>query len=250
MGYARSHEQVRRARERRHSGPHDVLFVADGYRDVPDTREHPIPVDRETADAITSGSAFELCVAALAVAAAIVGISGIAATYMAALATMAVGFALLAQGGLLASRWNNAIRIEGRVRTEAVGIGTEVFGGLAGLALGVLAFFGVLPHVLMPIAAIVLGVALLLGGPTQPELAEVGRSGESGKRYRVTRRAVRTSGGVMVMAGLAALVLGTLALLVSTGPILTLSLVAMLCIGAALVLAGGAVTARFARRFG
>lgn len=247
MGYARTHEQIRRARERRRAN--EVLYVADGYRELPDTREHPIVVDRQTADAITSGSAFELVTAGLAVAAAVIGLSGIGPLYMASLATLAVGFALLAQGGMLAARWNNAVRIEGSMRTEAMGIGTEVFGGLAGVALGVLALLGIAPTVMLPIAAVVLGVALLLGGPTQPELAEVARADAPGKRYRVTRRAVRTSGGVMVMAGLGALVLGTLALLVSTGPILTLSLAAMLCIGSALVLAGGAVTARFARRF-
>ncbi len=58
--------------------------------------------------------------------------------------------------------------IAGSERTEAVGIGTEVFGGLAVIALGVLALFGVSPLTLLPVAALVLGVALLLGGPAQP----------------------------------------------------------------------------------
>lgn len=248
MGYARTHEEYRRARQRRRAGDHEVLYVADGY----DTRDDlPRVVDRRTAATITSGSIFEVVMATAAVVAAVAGLSGVAPRMLAALATIAVGFALLAQGGLLAARWNDAIRIPGRERTEAVGIGTEVFGGLAGLVLGVLALLDLMPLVLLPVAAIVLGVALLLGGPTQPELAEVARPGaEPGRRYRVSRRAVRSSGSVMVMAGLGALVLGTLALLVSTGPILTLALAAMLCIGMALVLAGGAVTARFARRFG
>ena len=59
---------------------------------------------------------------------------------------------------------------------------------------------------------------------------------------------VQASAGVMTMVGIATAVLGILALL-GVGPALTLTLVALLCVGASLVLAGGALTARFARRF-
>ncbi len=52
----------------------------------------------------------------------------------------------------------------------------------------------------------------------------------------------------MVMAGVAAIALGILAL-ATDGPVLLLSLIAMVCIAAALVLAGGTLAARFARRF-
>jgi hypothetical protein len=203
--------------------------------------------DRQTQAAIASGSSFELFAGLIGLVCAIVGVAGYAQVWMAAIAIIALGFALLAQGGTMAARWQNAEHIAGSERTEAVGIGTEVFGGLAALALGVLALLHVMPLVLIPIASIVLGTALLLGGPAQPELVEAGRAG-SPQRWRVTRDVVRTSGGVMVMAGLAAIVLGVLAL-ASGGPVLLLSLIGLVTVAAALVLAGGALAARFARRF-
>ncbi|MBA3397311.1 MAG: hypothetical protein H0T89_32090 [Deltaproteobacteria bacterium] len=203
--------------------------------------------DRGTQIAIASGSSFELFAGVIAVAVGVAGIAGYAPIYLASTATIAVGFALLAQGGTMAARWQNAVHIAGSERTEAVGIGTEVFGGLAGIALGVLALFGVSPLTLLPVAALVLGVALLLGGPAQPQIAEVAPA-RSPRRWHVTRDAVRTSSGVMVMAGVAAIALGILAL-ATDGPVLLLSLIAMVCVAAALVLAGGALAARFARRF-
>jgi uncharacterized membrane protein HdeD (DUF308 family) len=83
----------------------------------------------------------------------------------------------------------------------------------------------------------------MLGGPTQPALAA---GHESGPRWRVTRDAVRASGGVMAMAGVAAIVLGILAL--TGGPVLALVLVAFLCVAASLIVAGTALTARIAQR--
>lgn len=233
----------------RATGPQSpgVLF-AGNYAALPDTSKQPILLDRPTSEAIVTGSSFELAAALVAAACAIAGLADVLPVRLAALATLGVGFALLAQSTTLAARWSDAVKIRDSERAEAVGIGTEMFGGLGGIALGVLALVDILPFILLPVAAITIGVALLLGGPTQPELAEVAPASSVGKHYRVTRRAVRTSGGVMAMAGLGAVVLGALALLVSTGPIVTLCLAAMLCIASALVLAGGAVTARFARR--
>lgn len=203
--------------------------------------------DRATQVAIASGSSFELLTGLIAAVVTIIGLVGYYPLYMAAIATIAVGFALLAQGGTMAARWQHAVHIAGTERAEAVGIGTEVLGGLAGIVLGVLALFGVEPLTLLPIAALVLGGSLLLGGPAQPHIAEAAPA-SSPRRWHVTRDAVRTSSGVMVMAGIAAIVLGVLAL-TESAPILTLSLVAFLCVAGALVLAGGALTARFARRF-
>lgn len=215
--------------------------------DQPDDQVIPTQVDQGTQVAIASGSSFELFAGLIGAVVAVMGLTGAFPLYMAAIATIAVGFALLAQGGTLAARWENAVHIEGSERTEAVGIGTEVFGGLAAITLGGLALFGVAPAVVLPVAAAVLGAALMFGGPAQPQIAQIAPSA-SHPRWRVTRDAVRTSGGVMVMAGLAAIILGVLAL-TESAPVFTLTLIALLCVAAALVLAGGALTARFARRF-
>lgn len=212
----------------------DVIYRAKGV----DSSE-----DRARQLAIASGSTFEAFAGVVGAALAIAGIAGYAPVYMAAIATIAVGFALLAQGGALAARWQNAEHIPGSERKEAIGIGTEVLGGFAGIALGVLALLKVVPLVLLPVAALVLGAALMFGGPAQPQIAEAAPA-----RYRVTRSSMRTSSSVMVMAGLAGIVLGVLGLAMD-GYTLVMSLIAMLCIAGSLVVAGGTLTARFGRRF-
>lgn len=203
--------------------------------------------DRVTRMVVTSGSSFELFCGLIAIGAAIVGLAGYYPLSMAAFATIAVGFALLAQGTTIAARWRQAVHIVGSERTEKLGISTEMFGGLAAIVIGVLALVYVNPLTLLPVGSLVVGVALLLGGPAQPDIAEVAPA-ITARRYQVTRNAVRTSSGVMVMAGLAAIVLGILAL-VGSAPVLVLSLVAMVCTAAALVLSGGTLIARFSKRF-
>ena len=206
------------------------------------------PVDADTATAITSGSSFELFAASAAIVATIVGLLGFQPLFMLGFATTAVGFALIAQGGAIAARWETARHTAAHERTESFGIGAEIFGGFAAVALGVLALLHFHPAILVPIGALVVGAALLLGGPVQAELA-AGTWSDSVRRWRVTRSAVRGSAGVMVIAGAAAIVLALLALLAPGGPAATLLLIAMLTVAVALVWAGASVTARFTQRF-
>ncbi len=238
MGYAPHNQDVRNVERRG-----EVIFMAHGRNGAMLGR----PTDKATQAAIASGSSFELFAGLIAAVVAVIGIAGYFPIHMAATATIAVGFSLLAQGGTLAARWQDADHIPTTERTEAVGIGTEVLGGFAGISLGVMSLLGVVPLILLPVSAIVLGAALLFGGPTQPQIAEAAPD-QPMRRYRVTRDAVRTSSSVMVMAGLAAIVLGVLGL-ATVGYTSVMALIAMLCIAGALMLAGGTLTARFARRF-
>jgi hypothetical protein len=101
-----------------------------------------------------------------------------------------------------------------------------------------------MPTILLPVSAIVFGGSLLLGGAAQPELSAI-----AGPANRTSiQGAVEASGGIMVLVGIASAVLGILALL-DVGPVITLALVALLCVGGALFFAGGALAARFMRRF-
>jgi hypothetical protein len=215
-------------------------------RKIPvETRE-----ERVTERVFASGSSIETIGGLAAIVLAVIGVTGFHQIYMLSAAAIAAGIALVAEGGSIAARWHDVLRrLDGERfdRSELIGgIGTEVFGGIVGIVLGVLSLAGVIPFVLLPVAAIVFGGSLLLGGAAQPDLEEL--VPERDPRYRrYTRDAIQASGGVMVMVGIAAAVLGILALL-KVGPMLTLSLVAMLCVGAALLVAGGALTARFARR--
>jgi hypothetical protein len=189
----------------------------------------------------------ELVAAIAGLAAAVIGLAGFEPLTLAAVATIAVGFALLLQGSTIARRWSDAIHIPATERSEAVSMGTEVIGGLSGMILGVLAIVGISPAVLLPAAGLVLGSALMLGGPAQPALVELGPA-TAPPRWYVVRDRVRASGSVMVMAGVAALVLGILAL-AAGGPVVRLTLVAMLCVAVSLVTATSSLIARVVRRF-
>jgi hypothetical protein len=170
---------------------------------------------------------------------------------MAGIATFALGIAVLAQGLAIVSRWKDAMRrIQGtrvKERELAGGISTEVFAGMVGVVLGIVGLSGVHPLIVYPVALIVFGGALLLGGAAQPDLVYLSPD-KNPKFARLTHDAIQTSGGIMVLVGIAGAVLGILGLL-QVGPILTLTLVGMLAIAAALVFAGGVLTARLLHRF-
>jgi hypothetical protein len=108
------------------------------------------------------------------------------------------------------------------------------------IILGVIAASEIRPLAVLPIASIALGLAALLGGPTEPVMTD------AGPRWRVTRDALRASGGLMAIAGLGAIALGALALL--GGPTLTLTLIAILCVALALIAAGTGLVARITHR--
>jgi len=218
----------------------DIVYRAAGFHDPPTEQERAVQAQ------IASGSSFELVAGVTAAVLAVIGVAGYFPAYMAAAATVAIGLALIAQGGTLAARWQNASRIAGTERTEAIGIGTEVIGGFGGIALGALALLGAAPLVLLPVSAIVVGAALLFGGPAEPQLAVA--APRARQPFRVTRDSLRTASSVMVMGGLAGIVLGILGLTLD-GYTLVLANIAALCVAGALVVAGGAVTARFGRRF-
>jgi hypothetical protein len=232
--------------------PPEILYPRPDLRPLREA-EPPDPAARHTADeeraarlVMATGSSYELFTALVGVVLAVIGLAGRHPAAMAAMATIAVGLSLLAQGLTIAARWQAALKIEGRERIDVLGISTEMFGGLAAIILGVLALLGVLELPLLSAAAIVLGFSLLLGGPAQPEMTDVTPERQP-TRLHVTRDIVRASSGVMVMGGLAAIVLGLLAA-TGLGPVVGCVLASLLCVATSLMLAGGSLFARFARR--
>jgi hypothetical protein len=238
MGYVSRHK-------RRDLSKYETIWQDPEYeRLVAPTRE-----ERITTGMLAGGSTLETLGGLTAVIVAVVGFQE-RAVQMCAIATIAIGIALLSQGASIMARWRHAVgSLQGAKpdRNELVeGVSTEVFGGAVGIVLGIIALAGVKPDVLVPVAAIVFGGSLLLGGAAQPDLVYL--APDKNPRFaRVTFSAIQTSGSIMVLAGVAAAVLGILALL-DVGPAISLSLVAMLTIGFSLLFAGGALTARFAHR--
>ncbi len=196
---------------------------------------------------LEAGSEFELLCTVIAVPLAIAGLAGYLPTSLAALATIAVGFGLLAQGSTIAARWHHANHLVARERVDRASISTEMFGGFASIVLGVVAMFGIVPLTMLPVASIVLGAALLLGGPMQPDLVEDAPV-TTPRHWHVTRDLMRASSGVMVMGGLSSVILGVLAL-ANVGPTAPLALTALLCVAASLMLSGGSLLALIRRRF-
>lgn len=168
-----------------------------------------------------------------AVVLAIIGLAGILAHTLAAIATIVVGAAILLEGGTFASRYRQPVsRVSGEGQTlePRAGLTAEFMGGVAGIVLGILALFGTYPDTLLAAAVIVFGATFLLGGTalsrwnwvmgfrTQAGLDEVSRT-----------LPVHTGGQVLV--GLGAVVLGILGI-IGLDP-LTLILVGLLSLGVA-----------------
>jgi hypothetical protein len=241
MGYARA------GRDKRDLSTHETLYEDPDYERL--RAASGKRGELKTIRVLAGGTSIETLSGLIAVVFAIVGFTTLP-FQMAGIATIALGVALFAQGIAIMSRWRQALRrLEGaRVdRHEIVGgVTTEVFGGLVGVVLGILALSDVAPLVLLPAAITVFGAALLFGGAAQPDLVHL--APEKNPRYaRVTYDAIQASGGVMVLVGVAAAVLGILGLL-RVGPVLTLTLVGLLAIGGAVVFAGGALSARLLHR--
>lgn len=197
---------------------------------------------------IESGSTTEAIGGAAAIVLAILGLIGVLPTVLASIAAIAVGVALIMAGGAIAARFSRVLAgpEPARVRREIIGgMGMEALTGLAGLVLGLLALLGVAPLTLLPIASIVLGAALLMASGAMARLEELvhWEAERTAPPQRTTHDAVYVATGSEVLVGVGAIVLGILALS-GTNP-LTLSLIAMLGIGASVLLSGSALAARF-----
>jgi len=198
---------------------------------------------------VMSGSIAETITGAGAIVLSIIGLVGILPQALLAVATIAIGAAFLMASGSIASRFNwvlsQSIGTTGEAEEVAVGMTTEFVSGIAGIALGVLSLLGLVPQVLLPVAAIVFGFTLLFGIGPQTRLndLEMMHSGLThGMARRVAREAGSAASGILILLGLGAVTLGILSV-VGLVPV-TLTLVAMLSLGGATLFNGAAISAR------
>lgn len=200
---------------------------------------------------VETGSFAETIAGAGAVALAILAIIGVLPIVLGAIATMAVGVGLFLGGGSIAARTR---QIDPTPRGRAVrrqimgGLGMEALAGASGAVLGLLALLGINSLTLLSVAAIVLGGALLMASAATSRLeADLDRMAASGEHH-MSHEAVYVASGSDFLVGIGAIVLGILAL-TGWAP-LTLSLVAMLAVGAAGMLNGSSLAVRFFALFG
>jgi len=227
-------------------------------RGIPLTRD---TVTRDTAVAqsgdpraveMEAGSLGEAVGGAAAMVLAILGLLGLLPMTLAAIAMIVLGVGLLAGGAALSRRYVGGVpsAAASRARQEIVGaLGMQAMAGIAAIVLGVLALLRVDPAVLLGIGVLVLGGALLAAGGAVARLARSTRwlRAESG-RYTDADNWYPATGWWEAEVGIGAVVLGILAL-TGHSP-LALTLVALLCVGAALLVGGTLIAARLFSYFG
>ena len=184
----------------------------------------------------------ELILAVGAAVVSIVGLAGVFPRFLAAISIIALGAALLSRGANIVWRFSELLHEAGAGResiTEVSGaLTTEFIGGLAGIVFGVLALLRVAPMTLMAVCIVAFGATLLL---TTGEAAWLGLAAvkEGDVIRQISRLMTSAAAGVQVLFGLAALVLGVLAL-AGVAPI-TMILAAALTVGAFILLNSSAV---------
>lgn len=185
---------------------------------------------------------------------AIVALAGTNAQLLEGVATIVFGGALLVQGGTLVSEYSQLS--EGAAQTSAIETASAAFAGdglaalfpigLAGIVLGILSLVGVAMTALAPIALIAFGAALMLSSQSVRRLyalqaaARHQASGAGAMREYLASELASGSGGLQFTAGVAAVVLGIIA--VSTVAYAGLTLVGLLVVGLTLVVSGGALS--------
>lgn len=183
---------------------------------------------------------------------AIVGLAGLQPSIMLGIVTTIFGAALLIQGGAMLSEYARIIFPPGMpaVSIDQFGGGSlsAIFlVGAAGIALGVLALLGIYPMILTAVAVIAFGSALVLSSSSMLNLQLLKAASErpatqparTGSEILAAQMA-SGSAGIQAIAGLAAIVLGILAV-VGNNPAV-LSLVALLVLGATLLMTGATLS--------
>jgi hypothetical protein len=202
-----------------------------------------------TAEVASGGSLAVACCGIAAIVLTIVGLAGTFPFTLCAIAVIVAGAGLILEGSATGARF---AKLLGEVSDSSFssaelggGVTAEFAAGASAVVLGILALIGIVPSVLMAVAAIVAGAALLLGASTSASLNSLAletrfRTHEMARRVAGTM--VSGSAGMQVLIGLAAIILGIVGL--ASHLDLVLILVSFLVIGAALTICGLAVSAK------
>jgi hypothetical protein len=183
---------------------------------------------------------------------AILGLAGLAPTMMIGIATIIFGAALLIQGGTMLSEYARIIFPRGAKVYSADHFGGNSLSavflvGAAGIVLGLLALLGI-NHLLASVAVIAFGTALVLSSNSVWHLHMLkhavataeSQSSFAGSEILASEMA-SGSAGIQALTGLAAIVLGILAVAGGTDTIV-LTLVALLALGATQVMSGSTLS--------
>lgn len=180
-----------------------------------------------------------------AIVLAIIALAGVYPRYTGAVAVIAVGGSLFAEGGAIGSRYLNRLRAISSERMQAhdlgLGMTGEFIAGAAGVVLGILGLIGVGdPAVLLAAAVLAFGAALLIGTGASYRSSSwrtlPGTVPAESAAQQVLGQLTVAASTSQIMLGLATVVLGILALC-GLSPY-TLTMVGLLCTGCSILFTG------------
>jgi hypothetical protein len=184
---------------------------------------------------------------------AIIGLmrTGSVPTYLMEVGAIVLGAGLLIQGVAGATRFASSTDApQGRFEKLRFGSGVTAaaVAGVAGIGLGIAAIVGVAPLVLTSIAVIVFGAASLLSVGAMTEIHDSVLARFASAMAPETRHTIFLASALELLVGVAAVVLGIIALF-NLVPI-TLNLVGLLCLGVSALLSGLATGGALGRLLG
>lgn len=200
-----------------------------------------------------SESIVELIAALAVVVLTILGLAEVSPSFLVAIATIVFGVGLLLYGTAALSQLNVALA---RFSASETGLGsisggwsTLFLAGVAGIVLGILALLGVSSTELVAIAAIGFGASLLISSNASMRMRIMGATPTNADPMlaRIVGDMATDTTGLQTMAGLAAIVLGILAL--SGFAPTKLVLIALLELGCLSSLTSAAIGGTFVRAF-
>ena len=212
-------------------------------------------MENRSSDTAAYGGMLDAVGGIATVALAIIALAGLVPEVLMPIATIVFGLTLIVQAGALLSELSGISSSPGAIAASAAsdslsggGAGVMFLVGLSGIVLGILALLGMAPLVLCASALIAFGAALLLGSGS---VRNVHQLQAAARRASGVGTATQTSellanemaagsAGAQLLSGVAAIVLGIVAL--SSMYTTTLVLVGLLVIGASNILAGGALS--------
>jgi hypothetical protein len=216
-------------------------------RHVTPERGRATTTDDTSAKAAVGGSTLQILAGVGAIVVTAIGLAQVAPLQMAAVGAILVGLALFLEGATMAARFSDVTPMEGTHtrggRQIGGGLSTEILGGITGIVLGVLAILGIEALIVLPVALIVFGAALLIGSAATTRYHRLEVSDPYA--HERTEQTGRAAAGTQVLVGIAAVTLGILGLL-GIEPLM-LALIGLLAVGVTVLLSGTAITARLGR---
>ena len=198
-------------------------------------------------DTATVGPMTEGAAGIAVIVLSILGLAAVSPGVLTSVAAIIVGVGLLIEAANTGLEFSRATNQAGQTGVAEIGelgadVSVELMAGVAGVVLGVLALIGAgsVMH-LLPAALIVYGGALLLAGFSATTVT--GMQAIPGSGTLTMQSDLAPARGLQVLVGVAAIVLGILAFVLSAGA--TLLIVGFLVVGAALL----ATSANFTQSF-